>query len=49
MLINSDGYTKVTDFDLAKKAISDKYAMSLIGTIEYCAPQIIERRGMKTS
>jgi serum/glucocorticoid-regulated kinase 2 len=46
VLINSDGYIKLTDFGLAKEnVISDKDAMSFCGTPEYLAPEILERKG----
>jgi len=46
VLINSDGYIKLTDFGLAKEnVISDKDAMSFWGTPEYLAPEILERKG----
>lgn len=46
VLINNDGYIKLTDFGLAKdNVVTDKDAMSFCGTPEYLAPEILEREG----
>ncbi len=46
VLINRDGYIKITDFGLSKENISDnKSAKSFCGTPEYLAPEIIEGKG----
>jgi len=46
VLINNDGYIKLTDFGLAKEnVVSDKDAASFCGTPEYLAPEILERTG----
>lgn len=46
VLINKDGYIKITDFGLSKENISDnKSAKSFCGTPEYLAPEIIEGKG----
>jgi serine/threonine protein kinase len=43
ILINSNGYLKLTDFGLAKK-VSDK-TYTLCGTPEYLAPEMILNKG----
>lgn len=46
VLINVDGYIKITDFGLSKENISDNSgAKSFCGTPEYLAPEIIENKG----
>ena len=46
VLINKDGYIKITDFGLSKENIADnKSAKSFCGTPEYLAPEIIEGKG----
>ena len=46
VLINSDGYIKITDFGLSKENISDNSsAKSFCGTPEYLAPEIVENKG----
>ena len=46
VLINNDGYIKITDFGLSKENISDNTsAKSFCGTPEYLAPEIIEAKG----
>lgn len=46
VLINTDGYIKLTDFGLAKEnIITDKDAQSFCGTPEYLAPEILLRKG----
>jgi len=46
VLINKDGYIKITDFGLSKENISDNTgAKSFCGTPEYLAPEIVEGKG----
>lgn len=46
VLIDRDGYIKITDFGLSKQNILDNYsAYSFCGTPEYLAPEIIESKG----
>jgi serine/threonine protein kinase len=44
VIINNDGYIKLTDFGLAKENInSENKATSFCGTPEYLAPEVLER------
>ena len=46
MLIDKDGYIRLTDFGLSKKGIKgNKGANSVCGTPEYLAPEILFRWG----
>lgn len=46
VLIDRDGYIKITDFGLSKQNILDNFsAYSFCGTPEYLAPEIIENKG----
>lgn len=46
VLIDKDGYAKLTDFGLSKENIrSNQDAKTLCGTPEYLAPEIVGRKG----
>ncbi|XP_042189510.1 ribosomal protein S6 kinase alpha-2 isoform X2 [Callorhinchus milii] len=46
VLLDEDGHIKITDFGLSKEAVDqDKRAYSFCGTIEYMAPEVVNRRG----
>lgn len=50
ILLDSDGHIKVTDFGLSKESIEgDEKTFSFCGTIEYMAPEVINRRGHSTA
>ncbi|KAK6726928.1 hypothetical protein RB195_004931 [Necator americanus] len=46
ILLDADGHIKITDFGLSKESIdNEKKTYSFCGTIEYMAPEVINRRG----
>jgi len=46
VLIDRQGYIRITDFGLSKKNVKgDKDAYSVCGTPEYLAPEVIMRKG----
>ena len=47
ILLNADGHIKLTDFGLSKESIDDdsKKTFSFCGTVEYMAPEVVNRRG----
>jgi len=46
VLIDIDGYIKITDFGLSKRNIKgNSGAYSICGTPEYLAPEVIQRKG----
>ena len=45
VLVDKDGYIKITDFGLSKQNIMDISAMSFCGTPEYLGPEIMENKG----
>jgi len=46
VLIDKKGYIKLTDFGLSKILTkNDESAMSICGTPEYLAPEIVEKQG----
>lgn len=50
ILLASDGHIKLTDFGLSKESIYDeKKAFSFCGTVEYMAPEVVNRRGHGTA
>ena len=44
LLLDSDGHIAVTDFGLSKETLEDK-AYSFCGTVEYMAPEVVNRKG----
>lgn len=47
--MDSDGHVSLTDFGLSKEALEDKKAYSFCGTVEYMAPEVVNRRGHTTA
>lgn len=51
ILLDIDGHIKLTDFGLSKESIIDDQdkAFSFCGTVEYMAPEVINRKGHDTT
>jgi len=45
VLIDKDGYAKITDFGLSKENVKGNDAKTLCGTPEYLAPEIVDKIG----
>ncbi|XP_025016419.1 ribosomal protein S6 kinase alpha-2 isoform X2 [Tetranychus urticae] len=45
ILLDSGGHIKLTDFGLSKESLADDKTYSFCGTVEYMAPEIINRKG----
>eukprot|EP00411_Alexandrium_monilatum_P020149 CAMPEP_0175251506 /NCGR_PEP_ID=MMETSP0093-20121207/35697_1 /TAXON_ID=311494 /ORGANISM="Alexandrium monilatum, Strain CCMP3105" /LENGTH=328 /DNA_ID=CAMNT_0016545771 /DNA_START=70 /DNA_END=1056 /DNA_ORIENTATION=+ len=46
LLIDGEGHVKITDFGLSKEGIEDNHsAMTMCGTPEYLAPEILDKKG----
>ena len=50
ILLDVDGHIKLTDFGLSKESLFDeKKTFSFCGTIEYMAPEVVNRKGHGTA
>jgi serine/threonine protein kinase len=49
VLIDVDGYIKITDFGLSRNNMINKKAKTICGTPEYLAPEIIYKKPYDTS
>ncbi|XP_052087652.1 ribosomal protein S6 kinase 2 beta-like [Mytilus californianus] len=50
ILLDSDGHIKLTDFGLSKESVfEEKKTYSFCGTVEYMAPEVVNRKGHGTA
>ncbi|MCL4128655.1 UNVERIFIED_CONTAM: hypothetical protein GTU68_040688 [Idotea baltica] len=49
ILLDADGHISLTDFGLCKESLDDQKAYSFCGTIEYMAPEVVNRKGHNTA
>lgn len=45
ILLDADGHISLTDFGLSKLPLDDQKAYSFCGTVEYMAPEVVNRKG----
>lgn len=45
ILLDSDGHIALTDFGLSKQPLQEGKAYSFCGTVEYMAPEVVNRKG----
>jgi len=45
ILLDADGHISLTDFGLSKQPLDDEKAYSFCGTVEYMAPEVVNRKG----
>ncbi|KHJ44009.1 kinase domain protein [Trichuris suis] len=49
ILLDDEGHIALTDFGLSKEALDDRKAYSFCGTVEYMAPEVVNRKGHSTA
>ena len=49
ILLDADGHISLTDFGLCKESLSGEKAFSFCGTVEYMAPEVVNRKGHNTA
>ncbi|KAL1131536.1 hypothetical protein AAG570_011153, partial [Ranatra chinensis] len=45
ILLDTEGHISLTDFGLSKQPLDDQKAYSFCGTVEYMAPEVVNRKG----
>ena len=45
VLLDSQGYVKITDFGLSRMDVKQNEAKTICGTPEYLAPEILDKKG----
>lgn len=45
ILLDTEGHISLTDFGLSKQPLDDSKTYSFCGTVEYMAPEIVNRKG----
>ena len=49
ILLDADGHISLTDFGLCKESLENQKAYSFCGTVEYMAPEVVNRKGHTTA
>ncbi|GFT18293.1 ribosomal protein S6 kinase alpha-3 [Trichonephila clavipes] len=49
ILLGEDGHICLTDFGLCKESLNNEKAFSFCGTVEYMAPEVVNRKGHTTA
>ncbi|KAB7501438.1 Ribosomal protein S6 kinase 2 alpha [Armadillidium nasatum] len=49
ILLDADGHISLTDFGLCKESLNEQKTFSFCGTVEYMAPEVVNRKGHTTA
>ncbi|KAA0203253.1 hypothetical protein HAZT_HAZT001282, partial [Hyalella azteca] len=49
ILLDAEGHISLTDFGLCKESLAGEKAFSFCGTVEYMAPEVVNRKGHNTA